>query len=266
MAKIEHRTIAVTELRAGVAFEVAGRAASYNMLSSDLGGFVERLQPGCFSRSLRNGGDVVCTVNHDSNQILGRLKNRTLALSDSNDGLDFVCKLNPKSQAHKDLYASVQRGDLDQCSFAFGVDDGGDSFDSIVDPYNAGRSIVRRTIKSAKLFDVSVVTHPAYPGDATSVSARHFRSADYVDVSKGGLPAGDYIVSTLGNATVFTPSNTTLAQKRKQRISEARRIFAQYPELSFEHVLHCIKLGYSEDVMLALRGAAIAERIKTGRA
>jgi HK97 family phage prohead protease len=179
MAKVEVRTIAVTELRAGVAFEVAGRAASYNMLSSDLGGFVERLKPGCFSRSLRNGDDVICTVNHDSNQVLGRRKNKTLSLSDSDQGLDFVCALNPKSQAHKDLYASVQRGDIDACSFAFGVDDGGDSFDSIVDPYNAGRSIARRTIKSAKLFDVSVVTHPAYPGDATSVAARQFRFCNY---------------------------------------------------------------------------------------
>jgi hypothetical protein len=149
------------------------------MLSSDLGGFVERLKPGCFSRSLQSGQDVICTVNHDSNQILGRLKNRTLALDDSDKGLDFVCKLNPNSQAHKDLYASVQRGDIDACSFAFGVDEGGDDFDSIVDPYNAGRSIARRTIKSAKLFDVSVVTHPAYPGDATSVAARQFRSCNY---------------------------------------------------------------------------------------
>lgn len=182
MPKTETRTIAVTELRAGPAFEVAGRAASYNMLSSDLGGFVERLQAGCFSRSLQSGQDVVCTVNHDSNQILGRTKNKTLSLSDSNDGLDFVCKLNPASQAHKDLYASVKRGDLDACSFAFVVDDGGDSFDSIVDPNFGGRSIARRTIKSAKLLDTSIVAHPAYPGDATSVNARQFRSCDY------GLP------------------------------------------------------------------------------
>jgi|HubBroStandDraft_1064217.scaffolds.fasta_scaffold02635_9 HK97 family phage prohead protease len=180
--KVETRTIAVTELRAGPAFEVAGRAASYNMLSQDLGGFVERLQPGCFSRSLRNGDDVVCCVNHDPSQLLGRTRNKTLTLNDSEYGLDFVCKLNPSIQAHKDLHAAVRSGLLDSCSFAFGVDEGGDTFDTIVDPNNAGRSIARRTIRSAKLFDTSIVTHPAYPGDATNVNARQFRSCDY------GLP------------------------------------------------------------------------------
>ena len=176
--KIEKRTIAVTELRAGPAFEVAGRAAAYNFLSGDIGGFVERLQPGCFTRSLKSGSDVKCLFNHAADFVLGRTANKTLTLDDNDRGLDFVCKLNQASQAHKDLYSSIQRGDINECSFAFRVDEGGDNFDTIVDPNNAGRSIARRTIRSAKLFDVSVVTHPAYPG-ATAVNARQFRSCDY---------------------------------------------------------------------------------------
>jgi Escherichia/Staphylococcus phage prohead protease len=177
--KLETRT-ATLEVRAGAAFEVTGRALSYNKLSKDLGGFQERILPGAFKRSLASPDtDVKCLINHDSNQILGRLANKTLRLADSNDGLDFVCKLNPKSQAHKDFYASVQRQDLSECSFAFGVDDGGDSFESITDPSFAGRSITRRTIRSAQLFDVSIVANPAYGNGATNVSARQLRSADY---------------------------------------------------------------------------------------
>jgi HK97 family phage prohead protease len=262
MGKIETRTIAVTELRAGPAFEVAGRAASYNKLSSDLGGFVERLAPRCFARSLRNGDDVICTINHDTNQVLGRTKNNTLTLRDSDEGLDFVCKLNPKSQAHRDLHAAVERGDLDSCSFAFGVDEGGDSFDSIVDPYNAGRSIARRTIRSAKLFDTSIVTHPAYPGIATFVSARQLRSCHYSAAS----PASGYMPTVVTHPHLFRARAAADVEKRKQRHAEARRKCAEFPELSFETVLRGIKLGYSEDLMLELRWAAIGERIKTGRA
>jgi hypothetical protein len=53
----------------------------------------------------------------------------------------------------------------------------------------------------------------------------------------------------------------TRAEKRKR----ARAIFAQYPELSCEKVARCVRLGYSEDAMLSLRGAAIGERIRSGR-
>ena len=131
MAKIEieYRR---AELRASTAaFEVAGRAASYNKPSQDLGGFVERLQRGCFTDSLQSGSDVKCLVNHDENQVLGRTLNKTLTLTDTLDGLNFVCALNKDSQAHRDLYASVKRGDLSECSFAFIVDgDDGQDFSS----------------------------------------------------------------------------------------------------------------------------------------
>jgi uncharacterized protein len=164
---IEYR---IAQLRAATAaFEVAGRAASYGKPSQDLGGFVEYLLPGCFTRSLANKEyDVKCLVNHDANQVLGRQANKTLTLTDSFDGLDFVCKLNKDSQAHRDLYASVKRGDLSECSFAFIVDgEDGQSFSS---PDKNG--LLTRTIKRAKLLDCSVVCTPAYGNGATNVAAR----------------------------------------------------------------------------------------------
>jgi HK97 family phage prohead protease len=249
MSKIETRTISL-ELRAGPAFEVAGRAASYNHLSNDLGGFVERLQPGCFKRSLAAGTDVKCLVNHDSNQILGRLANKTLSLEDTNDGLNFRCKLNPDSQAHRDLYASVKRGDLSECSFAFGVDDGGDDFDSIVDPNFAGRSIKRRTIRSAKLFDVSVVASPAYGNGATQVNARS--TANYA------RPQSDQ-TAILAQIVAFnkrTAASTETAPTRRHG-----EIASRYKYLDWSQIRRAVHFNYDEDTLNALNLAELTKRI-----
>jgi uncharacterized protein len=183
MQKTEIRTVA-TALRAAAssAFKLEGIACSYGAISADLGGFVERIAPGAFSRSLANTSqDVVCTFNHDNNKILGRLKNGTLTLKDSPDALRFSCQLDKKQQAHKDLYYAVQRGDISECSFAFSVDnEGGSKGESFSDARDErGQRIALRTITAAKLFDVSAVTNPAYGGGATNVNARQFRSADY---------------------------------------------------------------------------------------
>jgi len=228
LMQIEYRT---AELRAVTsAFEVAGRAASYNTPSGDLGGFVERLQPGCFTRSLAsNEQDVKCLVNHDSNQVLGRLANNTLTLTDTPDGLNFVCKLNKDSQAHRDLYASVKRGDLSECSFAFIVDgEDGQSFSS---PDRTG--LLTRTIKRAKLVDVSVVASPAYGNGATQVDAR--------------------------SIAAFNTKRT----ERKERIRRALDLAAEYSPLPIEEISRCIRLGYSADVMNELRAAAYGEQIRS---
>ena len=104
-------------------------------------------------------------VNHDANMLLGRVKNGTLTLTDTPESLAFRCQLDQRIQMHKDLHASMQRGDIDECSFAFTVRNGGETWNGNV-----------RTVTDVDLFDVSVVTYPAYP-TGTSAAAR---SAHYV--------------------------------------------------------------------------------------
>lgn len=177
-AKIETRIFSGVQVRAaaGNEFALEGIAASYNMPSKPIpggpaGSFTEYVAPGAFKRSLRDKADVKALVNHDATQILGRVKNGTLKLTDTPAGLAFRVQLIPKSQAHQAVYATVQRGDMDECSFAFSVPKGGDK-------WNADYS--KRTLTNVDLFDVSIVTSPAYGGDATSVAARQLRSAQYV--------------------------------------------------------------------------------------
>jgi hypothetical protein len=83
-----------------------------------------------------------------------------LKLEEDMTGLRFEAEL-PDTQEARDLYTLVERGDVDQMSFAFRV---------IRQKWSSDRS--ERTLTEVSLADgdVSVVTYPAYA--ATSVEAR----------------------------------------------------------------------------------------------
>jgi HK97 family phage prohead protease len=174
--KLETRNIAACELRAdaGNEFAVSGLAARYNRVTR-IGSFTEKIAPGAFTRSLRAKADVKATLNHDLNHVIGRTKSGTLTLADSPEGLRFRVQLDRKNQAHRDLYSSVKRGDLDSCSFAFCVPPNGDEWQGSA-----------RTLRDVDLMDVSIVADPAYPG--TSVNARKKNDDDEPDVDDSDDP------------------------------------------------------------------------------
>ena len=68
---------------------IEGHAAVFDRFSQDLGGFVERVAPTAFNRTLKNGADVRALFNHDANLILGRSTAGTLELSTDNVGLAY---------------------------------------------------------------------------------------------------------------------------------------------------------------------------------
>lgn len=161
-----------SELRAVLEnFEISGIAAAYMVNSRNLGGFVERIAPTAFVRSLRDKADVKMLLNHQPDNILGRTKSNTLVLSDSPQGLRFRCKLDESNSFHQSVYASIKRGDLDECSFAFQVPDGGDDWQDNGAVDENGQRCALRTLKDVTLLDASVVTYPAYP-QGTHVDAR----------------------------------------------------------------------------------------------
>jgi Escherichia/Staphylococcus phage prohead protease len=140
---------------------LSGYAAVFNSPSVDLGGFTEILAPGCFAVSLVQNPDVLMLRDHDSSMLLGRTKNGTLKLEEDNVGLHFECKL-PATTVASDLIVSIERGDLDGCSFGFFC---------IRDEWvsSSDGKVVRNVIE-AELYEISAVSFPAYPG--TSVSVR----------------------------------------------------------------------------------------------
>jgi hypothetical protein len=167
--KIERRTAAIRAAD-GEEFVLAGRALSYNEVSSNelYPGVREQIAPGAFRDSLASGTDVKALLNHDSTGLpLGRTGNGTLQLKDSADGLDFRIQLDRNNSFHQQVYASVARRDLADCSFAFQCEDE----DQVDGEYNGQRCQVR-TIRKASIFDVSVVNSAFYGNDATGVAAR----------------------------------------------------------------------------------------------
>lgn len=133
---------------------VEGYALRFNTLSNDLGGFVETISP----QALKDAdlSDVRCLIDHDSSKVLGRTTSKTLDLKVDDEGLYFRCQL-PDTSYSRDLYENIRVGNINQCSFGFILDDDGDTIEKRDD------GLFKRTLnKIRSLFDVSVVTYPAY--------------------------------------------------------------------------------------------------------
>lgn len=194
--KFESRICTGSELRTSQGDEMAlvGYAATFGVLSHDLGGFRERIQRGAFDRSLREQHDVRALLNHDPNFVLGRTSAGTLQLEQDDKGLKFRCQLDRNQQSHRDLHSSVKRGDVCECSFCFRVPGPScDVWDEGTD--ERGAHFARRTLLDVDLLDCSVVCAPAYPG--TSVSARSARAADHEAWKKAMLLRADRIAKVI---------------------------------------------------------------------
>lgn len=132
-------------------------------------GATESVAPGAFSDTL--GGDIRALVDHESRLVLGRNKVGTLELREDSHGLWGRVRINPNDTDAMNLYERVKRGDVDQCSFGF------DIIEEETDFREDGS--MHWTILRVKLYEVSVVTFPAY--EATGVSAR---KAEYEEIQR----------------------------------------------------------------------------------
>jgi len=139
--------------------QIVGYAALFNSLSEDLGGFREQIAPGAFSTVKTD--DVRALFNHKPDYVLGRNTAGTLNITEDAKGLRVEI-LPPDTAWATDLMASMKRGDINQMSFGFFTR--ADTWDSV-----NGETI--RTLIDVELFDVSVVTFPAYSETTVDVRA-----------------------------------------------------------------------------------------------
>lgn len=159
---------------------VAGYAAVFDSASEDLGGFVEVLKQGAFRKALNAGADVRLLINHEGLP-LARTKNDTLRLSEDPKGLHIEADLSDTALA-RDLTAALERGDVDQMSFAFTVAPEGREWTFPDDP---NEPAMRTIYEVDGLFDVSAVTFPAYP--ATEIGVRGFVCGQAIATADGAL-------------------------------------------------------------------------------
>ena len=134
-------------------------------------GCTESIDPHAFDDTIND--DIRCLINHDTSMVLGRTKAGTLKLVVDNYGLKGIVTINPDDQDAMNLYARVQRGDVSQCSFGFEI------LSEETDVKSSGN--VHWTLKSVRLYEVSIVTFPAY--EKTEAVARS-RAAQSFDIWK----------------------------------------------------------------------------------
>jgi len=184
MKKIERRTFTVRDVEARQAedgtMQLSGYAAVFNDSSVPLP-FKESIAPGAFRKTLMETPDVRLLINH-SGLPLARTKNGTLTLTEDDRGLYMDATIADTSEG-RDLYKLVERGDVDQMSFAFRV---------IRQKWSDDRS--RRVLTEVSLADgdVSVVTYPAYP--TTSVEAREALQSAIDAIKEGREVTGESLI------------------------------------------------------------------------
>lgn len=172
--------------------QVRSTASSFETRSDDNGMYIEgyfavfnsnyEIYPGCtesvapeaFNNTL--GGDIKALCDHDTRLVLGRNKAGTLELRADSHGLWGRITINPNDSDAVNLYERVKRGDVDQCSFGFDIREEEADF--------RDDGSVHFTLTDVTLYEVSVVTFPAY--SETSVSAR---KQDVAEIRKRKLDA-----------------------------------------------------------------------------
>ena len=162
MTQLETRTVTVDEWEmreAGDGMSFAGYAAVFNSPSQPLP-FTETIAPGAFSRTLGSRNNVRMLMNHNPEKVLSSTRSGTLRLSEDSHGLRTEATL-PQTTFGRDASIMLRTGLLDQMSFGFSVPPGGDVW---------SEDGSTRELREINLFEVSIVTFPAY--EATSAQVR----------------------------------------------------------------------------------------------
>lgn len=140
-------------------------------IGSDDYGFWEQVAPGAVTKTITEA-DVRFLQNHDPNLLFARTNpemraagKSTLDLLPTPAGLRTPASMAPTSYA-RDAAILLDRGDLSQMSFAF------DPIDWDTEQLEDGSMLV--TITELRLYDVSVVTYPAYEETDAGLRAAAF--------------------------------------------------------------------------------------------
>jgi len=161
LSKFEQRVmVSDLEIRSENGMTLEGYAAVFNSRSENLGGFTEQIERGAFTQTLKARNDIKLLWNHDTSAVLGSTRAGTLELREDEKGLRVMAEL-PDTTLGRDISYLVKRGDIDSFSFGFSV---------MEDSWNSAGN--ERTLESVRLFEVSLVSFPAYSATAGTAVVR----------------------------------------------------------------------------------------------
>lgn len=168
------KEIRVAEIRANEptadgekALILSGRPVVYDtptLIKDISGSYIEIVERGALDSADLN--DVRLLVGHDASKIPLARTPKTMSLQIDESGLKIEATL-PNTEAGREAYQAVERGDLRGMSYAFTVPEGGDSYD----PKTNTRTIKR----IAKVYECSLTAFPAYESTYVSAESRDSR-------------------------------------------------------------------------------------------
>lgn len=137
----------------------------------------EVLEPGCITNELLQRSDVILNLNHSNMvpDVLGRCRNGkgTLELEMRENKIGCRCEL-PHTNNANDTLELMRRGIITGMSFAFEDDwedtENGVSYERTAEMHDGKEVWLRHVKRITGLYDVAIVTHPAY--EQTSVGLR----------------------------------------------------------------------------------------------
>lgn len=180
-----------------------------------VGVYYEILEPGCITRETLDACDIMLTMFHDRQLILGRSKNGvgTLHYEIDEIGVKFWCEM-PKTVDGDKALELIARGDITGCSFIYSTDEKDSenavSYEKTGEKTEDGEEILLRHVKRIdNVYDFTITPKPAF--EQTNVTKRELEDAGIVFDEKP--------------KTVEEPKTIDLAKKReaireiKKRIS-----------------------------------------------
>lgn len=143
----------------------------------------EKFAPGAFTYSLESDADVHLLSGHSFDKPLASKNNGSLAFSDNAEALSFVATIAPEvaeTSYARDVFALILSGLAVGLSPGFRIPPPAavppDQAEKVEEEApSLGRAIIR-TILAAILFELSIVTRPAY--DQAQVEARSWQPTD----------------------------------------------------------------------------------------
>ncbi len=193
-----------------------GYAAKFDQPSENLGGFIEYVERGAFSRSLKSRNDVMLLWNHDAGQPLASTRSGTMKLTEDEIGLRVEARL-PQTTLGKDLAILLRDGIVGKMSFGFNV---------IKDAWNSEGT--ERRLKSVRLFEVSAVVWPAYTSTSASV-----RGLDKV-AQRASVDADELadVMLKIEEGADLTPDQAELMKSVVERLAPAPEPVTEEPQPS----------------------------------
>ena len=199
----EIRTVEVpVEVRAADdgSVKVEGYAAVFDEETNIGDVFREVIRKGAFRNALERKDDVAFLINHGGLP-LARTRSGTLELEEDERGLKVRSTLDGSDPDVARIVPKMRRGDLDKMSFAFSVPKGGQNWAG-----TDADGLDLREITDTVLYDVSIVTEPAYGGTDIALRSRICGSQGRAGTE---VPQNLRFPATAGGPLVLPTSNVS---------------------------------------------------------